>query len=147
MATKKKTTEMVTEPEVREEAIPETEEKLLADELERLRREREELLKENESLKQEAEEYKANDIDMTGEHDAAYWEEKIMYTVPFNGDDEDVSVKVNGERILAKRGETVKIKRKFAAVLENQEAQRKESRRMNSKLQEDFERQTKQYLG
>lgn len=147
MATKKKTTEMVAEPEVREEVSPEKEEKLLADELERLRREREELLKENETLKAEAEEYKANDIDMVGEHDDAYWNERILYTVPFNGEEEDVSVKVNGERILVKRSETVEIKRKFAAVLENQEAQRRESRRLNSKLQDDFEKQTKQFLG
>lgn len=151
MATKKKTTEMVAEPEVREEVSPEKEEKLLADELERLRREREELLKENETLKAEAEEYKTNDIDMVGEHDDAYWNERILYTVPFNGEEEDVSVKVTygnfTERILVKRGETVEIKRKFAAVLENQEAQRRESRRLNSKLQDDFEKQTKQFLG
>lgn len=147
MATKKKTAETVTEPDIREEVSPETEEKLLADELERLRREREELLKENESLKAEAEEFRVNDIDMEGEHDAAYWEEKIRYTIPFDGDEEDVSIKVNGDRVLAKRGETVEIKRKFAAVLENQEAQKRESRRLNRKLQDDFERQTKQYLG
>lgn len=111
MATKKKTAETVKEPEIREEVSPETEEKLLAEELNRLRREREELLMENESLKAEAEEFRVNDIDMVGEHDNAYWEEKIRYTIPFDGDEEDVSIKVNGDRVLAKRGETVEIKR------------------------------------
>lgn len=147
MATKKKTTEAVTEPEVKEEVKEEvsleTEEKLLADELERMRRERDELLRQNEALKSETEELKADNVDLEGEHDAAYWEEKINYFVKFYGEEEDVSVKVNGERIIVKRGEWVKIKRKFAAVLEHQDEQRRFSSKYNQKLADDFERQSK----
>ena len=122
-------------------------EKELAEALEAMKREKEELLKENKSLRKEADEYKANDVDLYGEHDRAYWEEEITFTVPFHGDDDDVSVKVNGRRFLMQRGEKVKIPRNVAAVLLYQEEQLKYSNKMNKQLQAEFDRDTKKYLG
>ena len=122
-------------------------EKELTEALEAMKREREELLKENKSLKAEADEYRANDVDLVGEHDKAYWEEEINFMVPFHGDDDDVSVKVNGRRFLMQRGETVRIPRNVAAVLLYQEEQLKYSNKMNKQLQAEFDRDTKKYLG
>lgn len=147
MATKKKTAEMVIEPENNIEEMQATKEEELERALEAERKKREELLKEVESLKAEAVEYRANDIDMVNTHDSDYWEEKIYYNVPFYGEPEDVSVKVNGERYLVQRGERVFIPRKVAAIFENQEAQRRYSSKMNRELQDKFEQQTKQFLG
>ena len=47
------------------------------------------------------------------------WEEPVDFEVPLLGTDgrEDVIVSVNGETIRFRRGEPVKIKRKFAEVL------------------------------
>lgn len=52
-------------------------------------------------------------------------EELVDYTAPLFGDanTRDIFVAVNGESILIKRGEPVKIKRKFLEVIQNAEAQ------------------------
>lgn len=148
MATKKTAETETAKKEVMNTTEPVSKEKELAEALEAMKREREELLKENKSLKKEADEYKANDVDLHGEHDKAYWEEEITFTVPPHGDDdEDVSVKVNGRRFLMQRGEKVKIPRNAAAVLMYQEEQLNYSRKMNRQLQTEFERDTKKYLG
>ena len=147
MATKKTAETETAKKEVVNTTEPVSKEKELAEALEAMKREREELLKENKSLKKEADEYKANDVDLYGEHDKAYWEEKINFTVPYHGDDDDASVKVNGKRFLVIRGETVRIPRNAAAVLLYQEEQLKYSNKMNKQLQAEFDRDTKKYLG
>lgn len=122
-------------------------EKELAQALEEMKREREALLNENRSLKAEADEYRANDVDLEETHDDAYWQEEINFDVPFYGEPEDISVKVNGRRFLMQRGERVRIPRFVAAVIMNQEAQLRYSSKMNKQLQDEFERDTKRYLG
>ena len=136
MATKKKTEET-------EVKAIDSREAELAKALEEMKKEREALLKENKSLKAETEEYKANDLDLVGEHDEDYWNEYIDYDVPYYGDDEDTVVQVNEERCRVVYGEKVHIKRKFAAVLENQKAQRRYSDKYNRALQDEFENDTK----
>lgn len=150
MATKKKTAETEVKAETYTtpiEAEKPTREEELLKALEAEKKKNEELLKEAEALKAEAEEYRANDLDMKGTHDEAYWNEKINYYVPFWGDEEDIVVRVNGESVRVMRGETVKIKRKFAAVLENQMAQMMYSKRHNDSLQEQYKKDTKKYTG
>lgn len=122
-------------------------EKELAKALEEMKKEREALLNENRSLKAEADEYKANEIDLENEHDKAYWEEEVMFTVPLKGDEYDVCVSVNGKSYLMQRGEKVKIPRNVAAVLLYQQEQLKYSNKMNRQLQAEFERDTKKYIG
>lgn len=147
MATKKAAETETAKKEVVNTTESVSKEKELAEALEAMKREKEELLKENKSLRKEADEYKANDVDLYGEHDNAYWEEEITFTVPFHGDDDDVSVKVNGRRFLMQRGEKVKVPRNVAAVLLYQEEQLKYSNKMNKQLQAEFDRDTKKYLG
>jgi hypothetical protein len=140
MATKKKTEE--TEVKV-EEKTADTKEIALAEELKRIKEERDALLKANQNLKAEVDEYNANDLDLEGEHDDAYWNERINYVVPFYGDDETVMVRVNDENVMVVRGEEVNIKRKFAAVLEQQKIQRMYSNKYNKSLSDKFENDTK----
>ena len=140
MATEKKTEE--TEVKV-EEKTADTKEIALAEELKRLKEERDALLKANQNLKAEVDEYNANDLDLEGEHDDAYWNERINYVVPFYGDDETVMVRVNDENVMVVRGEEVNIKRKFAAVLEQQKIQRMYSNKYNKSLSDKFENDTK----
>lgn len=54
-------------------------------------------------------------------------EEYVTFTAPYAEDDWDTSLflSVNGENVRVKRGETVKIKRKFVEVFENAEAQKR----------------------
>jgi len=141
MATKKKTAE----PEVMETPTQETstEEAELMKVIEELKKEKEKLLEENEKLKNEPEGFMPED--MSGEHDEAYWHERIPYELFYDGEEysEDVSVKVNGKRYLIKRGEKVMIPRFVAHVLENQAKQRRASADYQRKLQEDFERDRK----
>ena len=140
MATEKKTEE--TEVKV-EEKTADTKEIALAEELKRIKEERDALLKANQNLKAEVDEYNANDLDLEGEHDDAYWNERINYVVPFYGDDETVMVRVNDENVMVVRGEEVNIKRKFAAVLEQQKIQRMYSNKYNKSLSDKFENDTK----
>ena len=149
MATKKKAAE--TETAKTETVVNTTDtvstEKELAEALEAMKKEKEALLKENKDLKAEADGYRANDVDLDGYHDDEYWDEEINFDVPFYGEPEDISVKVNGRRFLIQRGERVKIPRNVAAVIMNQEAQLRYSSRLNKQLQDEFERDTKRYLG
>lgn len=149
MATKKKAAE--TETAKTENVVNTTDtvskEKELAEALEAMKKEKEALLKENKDLKAEADWYRANDVDLDGYHDDEYWNEEINFDVPFYGEPEDISVKVNGRRFLIQRGERVKIPRNVAAVIMNQEAQLRYSSRLNKQLQDEFERDTKKYLG
>lgn len=53
-------------------------------------------------------------------------EELVEYTAPLldaHGESPDIFVGVNGKNILIKRGETVRIKRKFLEVIRNSEEQ------------------------
>ena len=144
MATKK-AAEVKPEAEVKEQEV--NKEKELEAQLKAMKAEREALMKEMEGLKADVEEYTYNTVDMEGVHDDAYWNERIDFFVPYYGADEVVPVNVNGERIMVKRGETVHIKRKHAAVLISQDEQKRVSERHNKKLQDDFERQTEKFLG
>ena len=66
------------------------------------------------------------------EKDAAYMEELVEVKLfKDNGKyNDDVFVSVNGETIAIKRGERVKIKRKFAEVLDNSDHQDQETARL-----------------
>lgn len=144
MATKK-TAEVKPEAEVKKPEV--TKEQELEMQLKAMKAEKEALMKEVEDLKADVEEHTFNTVDMEGVHDDAYWNEKIDFYVPYFGSEDAVTVKVNGESIRVIRGETVHIKRKHAAVLINQENQRRASERQRKALQEDFDRQTKKFLG
>ena len=147
MATKKKPAETeVKETQVTEEAEVSKEEEL-QEALQKALEEKNRLLMEMEGLQAKADEYEANNIDMEGQHDDAYGEERISYYVPYYGVPEDLPVTVNGERIMVKRGETVKIKRKFAYVIENSDRQKRYADQHEEALQRKFEQQTKEYIG
>lgn len=64
-------------------------------------------------------------------------EEKVEYTAPFGADlkDDSILCAVNGEEIRIKRGETVKIKRKFVEVLRNAAEQERASMRFQQEAQ------------
>lgn len=132
MATKKETTETKANKEKELEAA-----------LEAMKKEKEALLEEVESLK------KAPEPVEETEEDADYWNERVPYTAFYDGDkySDDISVKVNGERYLIKRGERVMIPRKVRHVLENADKQKTYSADYNRKLQERFEKETKAYIG
>lgn len=136
MATKK-TTETVT---------PESKEKELELALEQMRKEREALLKEVEALKGEPKEKKPMP---ETDYDPAYWEEKVPYEAFYDGDryKDDISVMVNGKRFLIQRGKTVMVPRYVVHVLENQAKQMKYSAEYSRGLQDEFERNTKKYIG
>ena len=53
---------------------------------------------------------------------------------------DDVFVSVNGETVAIKRGERVKIKRKFAEVLDNSEHQDYETAQLIEKKQREYEK-------
>lgn len=57
---------------------------------------------------------------------------------------DDVFVAVNGERVQIRRGDTVKIKRKFAEVLENSMRQDMLTANLIEKESSDFERKARQ---
>ena len=54
-------------------------------------------------------------------------EEYVSFTAPppINEGDDDLFLSVNGENVRVRRGETVKIKRKFVEVWEHAEEQRR----------------------
>lgn len=62
-------------------------------------------------------------------------EEYVSFTAPFSDKewDDDLFLSVNGENIRVKRGETVKVKRKFVEVYENSEKQRRALRDLQRK--------------
>lgn len=121
-------------------------EKELEEALEQMRKEKEALLKEMEALKGEPKEKKpAPDSD----YDPEYWNERVPYEAFYDGDRyaDDISVMVNGKRFLIQRGKTVMIPRYVVHVLENQAKQMKASAEYNRSLQDEFERETKKYIG
>lgn len=133
MATKK-----TTDTEVKSE----NKEAELEKALNELKKEKEELLKEVEKMKGETPEPEQT-------KGADYWNERIPYEAFYDGDKyaDDISVKVNGERYLIQRGKQVMLPRKVVHVLENQAMQRKYSADFNRGLQEEFERDTKRFIG
>lgn len=60
---------------------------------------------------------------------------------------DDVFVAVNGENCVIKRGEKVKIKRKFAEVLDNSDRQDYETAVLCDSMSRQFEKDTKAHLG
>ncbi len=58
---------------------------------------------------------------------------------------DDVYVSVNGENCIIKRGETVKIKRKFKEVLDNSYAQDAVASDMQKELSDEYEKKTKEF--
>ena len=71
-------------------------------------------------------------------------EEYVERTLFYDGDKykDDVSVCVNGENCVIKRGVPVKLKRKFALVLDESDMQDKSCARYARRMQEDFRRQS-----
>ena len=62
-------------------------------------------------------------------------EEYIDYFLDFDGNkDDDVPVGINGEMIYIKRGEKVRIKRKFVKVIEAHRAQDREAARNSAAM-------------
>lgn len=144
MATKKKTAETEVAP------VADSREKELEEALKAMKAEKEALLKEMEDLKNQApkeqEPKKAPAVDSARQD---YWNEKVPYEAFYDGDRyvDDISVKVNGKRFLIKRGEKVMIPRYVVNVLERQAKQLKYSAEYNRKLKEEFERDTRKYIG
>lgn len=147
MATKKKPAEAEVKEELTVIEAEVSKEEELQEALQKALEEKNRLLMEMEGLQARADEYESNNLDMENYHDKGYWEERISYYVPYYGVPEDLPVTVNGERIMVKRGETVKIKRKFAYVIENSDRQKRYSDSLEEQLQNDFDRQTREYLG
>ena len=137
MATKKKTTETET-PESREQELEEA--------LKKLKAEKEALLKEMEAMKGEE---KKPEPTPAPKENSDYWNERVPYEAFYDGDKyaDDISVKVNGQRFLIKRGERVMIPRFVVHVLENQARQQRYSADYERRLQDEFVRDTKRYIG
>ena len=94
----------------------------------------------------------APDSGMTSEELAehkAYMEEEVEVKLfKDNGKyKDDVFVGCNGETIAIKRGERVKIKRKFAEILDHSEHQDYETACLIEAKSAEFERATKAHLG
>lgn len=72
-------------------------------------------------------------------------EEYIDFEAFYDGDKykDDILVTVNGERCLIKRGERVKVKRKFVEVIRNGEAQDRATARRIESLEKEFEDESK----
>ena len=70
----------------------------------------------------------------------AYWEELVEVKLfkDNNKYKDDVYVSVNGENCVIKRGERVKVKRKFAAVLDNSDMQDYETSLLIEKKSSEF---------
>lgn len=137
MATKKTTeTEVISEKE-----------KELEKALEEMRAEKKALMKEVEELKEKNQ--KPKKPENNGVYDADYWNEKVEYEAFYDGNEyaDDISVMVNGKRFLIQRGKKVMIPRYVVDVLDNQAKQKRYSAEYNRQLQDQFERETKKYLG
>lgn len=137
MATKKTTeTEVISEKE-----------KELEKALEEMRAEKKALMKEVEELKEKNQ--KPKKPENKGVYDADYWNEKVEYEAFYDGNEyaDDISVMVNGKRFLIQRGKKVMIPRYVVDVLDNQAKQKRYSAEYNRQLQDQFERETKKYLG
>lgn len=67
-------------------------------------------------------------------------EEYVEFEAFYDGDKykDDILVTVNGERCLIKRGVRVKVKRKFAEVIRNGEAQDRATARKIESLEKEF---------
>ena len=141
MATKKKTTETEMTPMTDSEAR----EKELMDALESMKEEKEALMKQVETLKASAQ----RPTPRKPETSPDYWNEKVEYEAFYDGDQykDDISVMVNGKRFLIQRGKKVMVPRYVVHVLENQAKQLKASAEYNRRLQEEFLRDTKKYIG
>ena len=74
------------------------------------------------------------------EKEKAYWNELVEVKLfrDNNKYKDDVFVSVNGENCVIKRGEKVKIKRKFAAVLDNSDLQDYETAMLIEKKSSEF---------
>ena len=70
----------------------------------------------------------------------AYWDELVEVKLfkDNNKYKDDVYVSVNGENCVIKRGERVKVKRKFAAVLDNSDMQDYETSMLIEKKSSEF---------
>lgn len=70
----------------------------------------------------------------------AYWEELVEVKLfkDNNKYKDDVYVSVNGENCVIKRGERVKVKRKFAAVLDNSDMQDYETSKLIEQKSNEF---------
>lgn len=82
------------------------------------------------SMRQTKGAYMTNDtkskVAVNSGYDAAYWEEKVDWTVPFdmqNPASKDYTVWVNGKCFHMKRGETVQVPRYVIQVYKEQQAQ------------------------
>ena len=142
MATKKKTTETEMTPMIESEA----KEKELMDALESMKKEKEALMRQVETLKASAQ---RPPVSPKKESNPDYWNEKVEYEAFYDGDQykDDISVMVNGKRFLIQRGKKVMVPRYVLHVLENQAKQLKASAEYNRRLQEEFQRETKKYIG
>lgn len=145
MATKKKTTETEVTPMTESEA----KESELMEALEAMKKEKEALMEQVEALKKNTQKVQMQKPKKKDEYDADYWNEKVEYEAFYDGDkySDDISVMVNGKRFLIQRGKKVMIPRYVLHVLENQAKQRKASAEYNRSLQEEFQRETKRYIG
>lgn len=138
---------MATKKTTENEATLDIKEKELEKAIEKLKKEKEALLKEVEAMKNVSEEPETKEPETDPNTD--YWNELVPYEAFYDGDryKDDISVMVNGKRWLIKRGVRVMLPRKVEHVLRNAERQRKYSADFNKRLQNNFERDTKRYLG
>lgn len=69
-------------------------------------------------------------------------EELVEYNAPLDpsGESRNIPVGVNGEFIYIKRGETVKIKRKFVEVLRHADEQNQEAMRAKARAAKEAEK-------
>lgn len=74
-------------------------------------------------------------------------EEYVDFEAFYDGDKykDDIFVCVNGARIQIKRGEKVKIKRKFFEAIKNSEEQDRQTARMCDRLTKEFDDESKKY--
>ena len=86
------------------------------------------------------EEFKAHEAYMNEYVDIMLFKDNGKYK-------DDVYVAVNGENCVIKRGEKVKIRRKFAEVLEHSDRQRCENAMLIEKKTKEFEAATRAHLG
>jgi phosphopantothenoylcysteine synthetase/decarboxylase len=84
----------------------------------------------------------------TTEKETAYnGEEYVDFEAFYDGDKykDDILVIVNGDRCQIKRGEKVKIKRKFLDVIKASEEQDRQTARMCDRLASEFDSESRKY--